>query len=311
MNFIRKQCETDDDYWRIRRFFRSLSAVDVRPTANWDVCDFDYWRWHTLESVWERSPRELRYWENQEEEIVGVLVYGDPGVCHPMADPAVATEDLLHQMLETAESEFLLSLDDGRRLLFPWAGTEDALLNSVLEVRGYELHASGHSTQYHGWQSLLDGPPSAQALDGYSLRSMGSDDYSARSLASWRVFHPGEPDEGADPVGDWYANVQRAPLYRRDLDIVAIDDATSEMAAFSTGYFDDVARIGNILLSGAVPAHPHEELECWTVTELLSRLHRLGAVGCSLTWFESDPGDVYTSAGFDVHSVSKVWKKTF
>jgi mycothiol synthase len=312
MTFIHKQYESPDDYWRIREFFRSLRAADPRPSVNWDVCDFDYWRWHTLENVWERDPQELQYWEHSDGQLAAVLVYGDPGVCHPMADPKTVTADLLHEMLGIAESEFVTALDDGRRVLFPWAQKDDALLNSVLEARGYEHGSGGHSTAYHGWRDLQEAPASSEIPAGYALSSMGdADEYPSRSLASWRVFHPGEPDEGADPTGLWYRNIQRAPLYRRDLDVVAIEEKSRDIIAFSTCYFDDVSRTGTILLSGAAQPHPEEELERAVVIETLRRLHWLGAIGCYLSWFESDPGNVYESAGFQAKAVSRAWKKLF
>ena len=73
MNFVRKQYESDEDYWRIRGFFRNLRAEDPRPSVTWNVSDFDYWRWHTLENVWGRDPRELAYWEDPQGQIVAVL----------------------------------------------------------------------------------------------------------------------------------------------------------------------------------------------------------------------------------------------
>lgn len=312
MNLIPKQYETPDDYWRLREFFRALRVADLRPSGTWDVCSFDYWRWHTLENVWERTPQELRFWENSEGEIEAALVYGDPGVCHPMADPKTVTKTLLHEMLEIAESEFLMTLDDGRRVLFPWADVGDALLSAVLQARGYGHHSGGHATQYHGWRGLQTALLPAECPEGYRLRSMGdSDEYPSRSLASWRVFHPGEPDEGADPTGAWYRNIQRAPTYRRDLDVIAVAEESGDIVAFSTCYFDDVIRTGDIVLSGAAPPHPTVDLERAVVVETLHRLHRLGAVGAYLAWFESEPGSVYESAGFEALAVSRAWRKFF
>jgi len=312
MDFIGRQYKTDDDYWRIRAFFRNLRAEDLRPSVTWNVADFDYWRWHTLENVWERDPHELAYWEDQRGEIIAVLVYGDPGVCHPMAAPKAVTAELLHAMLEKAESEFPWHLDDGRGVLFPWSQTDDVLLNTVLETRGYELGVGGHAREYHGWCALKRTPLGAKTRRGYSLRSMGElDDLPSRSLASWRVHHPGEPDEGADPKGAWYQNVQRAPLYRRDLDVVAVDDSSGHIVAFSTCYFDDVTRTGTILLTGAAQPHPVEDLERAVIAETLRRLHWLGAIGAYLSWFESGPGAVYESAGFEVGAISHAWRKFF
>jgi hypothetical protein len=53
---------------------------------------------------------------------------------------------------------------------------------------------------------------------GYTLRALGDKtEHPARSWASGKAFHPDEPGENYGG-GTGYRNVQRAPLYRRDLD---------------------------------------------------------------------------------------------
>jgi len=312
MNPTRKRYETSEDYWRARAFFRALRVTDPRPSEKWDVCDFDYWRWHWLENVVERPPHELRYWETPNRRIAAVLVQGDPGVCHPMADPKAATEDLLHEMLGVAESAFLTPLGDGRQGLFAWADDEDDLLNSVLESRGYGRHSRNHAMEYHGWQSLRDAPMTSEAPEGYILRSMGDvDEHPSRGLASWRAFHPDEPDEKADPEGSWYRNVQRAPTYRRDLDVVAVCEMSGEIVSFSTCYFDDVLRTGTIVLVGTASAHQRKGLGKAVVTETLRRLHWLGGIAAYVSWYEPVPGTLYESCGFTDQEIGRAWAKAF
>jgi len=312
MNVLRRQYETSDDYRRLREFFRGLRASDPRSGANWHVCDFDYWRWHFMENVWERPLDELRYWEGSDGEVAGVLVQGEPGVLHPMADPKTRTEALLHDMVETAESEFIVELADGRRGLFFWVQEGDAPIQSVLEARGYEPPPEGRGTDYYGWQPLKDAPSEPRIPEGYTVRSMGdADELPSRSLASWRAFHPAEPDEGADPSGLWYRNVQRSPSYRRDLDVVAIDQQNGSIAAFSTAYFDDVTRTGVIVLVGTSTDHQCKGLGRAVVTEALRRLHWMGAVGARVTWTEHVPGLLYQSCGFADFEIGKAWRRFF
>jgi len=69
-----------------------------------------------------------------------------------------------------------------------------------------------------------------------------------RSWASWRGFHPDEPDE--DYQGwEWYLNIQRCPFYCRDLNIVSIAP-DGETATFSTMWYDNVTRIYSLTISG-------------------------------------------------------------
>ena len=310
MTFICRQYETSNDYWRIREFFRALRSADPRPSEIWHVGDFDYWRWHWLENVVERSPNELRYWQTPDGRIAAVLVQGDPGVCHPMADPKTVTDDLLHEMLEIAESECTMTLQDDRRVIFVWADETNDRLNTVLRSRGYEYGQGAHAVEHNAWQALPEAPASAPLPDGYMLRSMGDiDEHPARSLVSWRAFHPEEPDEGADPEGAWYRNIQRAPSYRRDLDVVAVSEKSGDIASFSTCYFDDVVRTGNIVLVGTAPSHQRKGLGKAVVTETLRRLHWLGVVGAYVSWYDPVPGALYESCGFADQEIGRAWRK--
>jgi len=149
-----------------------------------------------------------------------------------------------------------------------------------------------------------------QIAEGYVLRSMGdATGFPSRSLASWRAFHPGEPDEGADPEGDWYEVIQRSPSYRRDLDVVAAEEASGDIAAFSTCYFDDVKRSGVLVLVDTATAHQRQGLGKAVVTECSRRLHRLGAVAAGVTWTEDVPGRLYQSCGFTDYEIGRAWRK--
>jgi len=171
------------------------------------------------------------------------------------------------------------------------------------------LHESVHAVQSNAWQTLPAPPEAAPLPTGYTLRSMGDvDDLPARSLALWRSFHPNEPDEDADPAGDWYRNIQRAPLYRRDLDVVAIAP-NGDIASFATCYYDDVLRTGDFVLVGTAPRHQRKGLGKAVVTEALRRLHHLGAIGAYVSWYESVPGALYQSAGFTDYDIGRAWSR--
>jgi len=309
MHLTLRQYASQADYWRAREFFRALRIANPRPSGNWHVGEFDYWRWHWLENVVQRPPNELRYWETVDGKIASVLVQGDPGVCHPMMDPEVACDDLRREMLEIAESNFAIPLRDGQRAIFIWSDLKDDRLSAVLEARGYGLAEGAHATEHNAWQALLSAPDPAPLPAGYAIRSMGDvEELQPRSLASWRSFHPGEPDEDADSTGDWYRNIQRAPLYRRDLDVVAVAE-NGDIAAFATCFFDDVSRTGVFVLVGSAPPHQRKGLGKAVMTENLRRLHRLGAIGAYVSWYEPLPGALYESAGFTDQEIGRAWKK--
>jgi len=310
MNTHMKQYASPADYWHVRAFLRTVQSMNPRPSGMWHVGVFDYWRWHWLENVVERSPHELRYWEDADGNMVSVLIQGDPGVCHPLIDPSLQTLELAHEMMSVAEEHLTTKDRDGHQVLFIWADERDDLLNSVLRERGFEKHQSAHSTEYHGWQALDRAPDPTPLPAEFAVRSMGDvDELPARSLASWRAFHPGEPDSGADLTGAWYTNVQRCPLYRRDLDVVAVAK-NGDIASFSTCFFDDVSRTGVFVLDGTASAHQCKGLGKAVMTEMLRRLFHLGALGAYVSWYEAPARALYESVGFTDQEISKAWKKT-
>ena len=81
-----------------------------------------------------------------------------------------------------------------------------------------------------------------------------SSELPSRSWASWRAFHSDDPDEKYDGDWSWYQNIQAAPLYRRDLDLVAIAPS-GEVAAFTTTWYDDVTHSGYFEPVGTMPEH--------------------------------------------------------
>jgi len=75
---------------------------------------------------------------------------------------------------------------------------------------------------------------------------------------SLRAFHPNEPSDLYKGCA-WYRNIQRAPLYRHYLDIVAITP-TGEFAYFCTVWFDDVTRADAFEPVGIEPAQQQRGL---------------------------------------------------
>lgn len=76
--------------------------------------------------------------------------------------------------------------------------------------------------------------------DGYyTIRSLGDGlELFERCYASGLGFHAGDIQVAVDNRNDpaWYRNIQTAPLYRRDLDLVAIAPEGA-IAAFCTIWF--------------------------------------------------------------------------
>ena len=119
------------------------------------------------------------------------------------------------------------------------------------------------------------------------------------------MFHPDEPREKYQGW-TWYANVQRVPLYRRDLDILAVSEA-GEMAAFCTVWFDDVTRTAVFEPVGTHPAHQKRGLGKAVMAEGLRRAQRLGATQAGVSSYSEGAHALYASMGFTDVDLLEPW----
>jgi GNAT superfamily N-acetyltransferase len=186
-----------------------------------------------------------------------------------------------------------------------WVHETDALRQDLLTRRGYERRGQ---PEYQRRRTLGLPIPEFQAPDGYSIRSLGGpDEHPARSWLSWKAFHPNEPDEKYEGW-EWYRNVQRAPLYRRDLDLVAVAP-NGELAAFCTLWYDDVTRTAAFEPVGTYPDYQHKGLGKAIMTEGLRRASAMGATLCTVSSYSESAGALYASLGFMDYDLSEPWVK--
>ena len=259
----------------------------------------------------EREPTETRIWETASGEIAGVLNQGDPGVCHLHIHPDTRSRELEEAMVAEAEARMSTQNRDDKRVLWVRADELDALRNEVLSKRGFSRYDSAHSIEHHGRRTLRDRVDEVVLPDGFVVRSMGGDeDLPARSLASWRAFHPGESDDGCDRTGDWYRNVQRSPTYRRDLDVIVVA-ADGEIASFCVCYYDAPSRSGVFVLAGTATDYQRRGLGKAVMSEALRRLRALGATDAYVSWYERPAGALYESVGLRERARSCAWRKVW
>lgn len=296
----------EDDYWRIRAFLRATYLLNGRRERNWQAYRFDYWRAHVNANIF-RTPLEeaIILWETSAGEIAAVLNAEDRGDAVLQVHPAWRTPVLDAEMLDAAEAGFTAPGDGGKRRLTVWADSEDALRRDLLLKRGYE---KGQWPE-HQRRRPMDLPiPDAAPGPGYIVRPMGDDaEHPARSWLSWRAFHPDEPDEAYQGWG-WYRNLQRAPLYRRDLDLVVVAPG-GELAAFCTVWLDDVTRTGSFEPVGTHPDHRRRGLGKAVMAEGLRRLRWLGATLATVGSYDEPAHRLYASMGFTEYDLSEAWIK--
>jgi ribosomal protein S18 acetylase RimI-like enzyme len=128
-----------------------------------------------------------------------------------------------------------------------WVAERDDALVYHLERRGF-TRDKGYMVQYLRW---LEGPIAAPELpEGYFARRMaGEREIPSRAAASHAAFGSDMPE---DRYQARYLGFLRSPVYRPELDIVAIAP-DGRVAAFCNGWLDFTNRVG---LFEPVGTHP-------------------------------------------------------
>lgn len=304
MKLTRRKYRSEDDYWAIRAFLREAFLLNERREVCWPLYRWDYWRWHVNANIFRFDLSAAVFlWETDDGRLAAVLHPDAAGEACLQVHPAFRSAELEVAMISTAETQFAVTQADGSQRLVIWAHEADALRQDLLARRGY---VKGDYPEYQRRRCLDAAIPEFQLPPGYSLRALGDvDEHPARSWLSWRAFHPDEPDEKYEGW-TWYRNVQRAPLYRRDLDLVAVAP-DGELAAFCTLWFDDVTRTAAFEPVGTHPAHQRRGLGRALMAEGLRRVRDLGATLCTVGSYSAAAGALYASVGFTTYELSEPW----
>lgn len=296
----------EDDFWSIRGFLRSTFLLNGRREQNWHVGRWDYWRWHCIDNcgTCPRMEDVTFIWEDPSGEIVAVLNPETAGEAWFHVDPRVSSPELEREALEVAERHLAKADGQGRVRLRAWGSDEGGFSNRMLEERGYE---TGPGSEVHRRRSLALPIPEIDMPAGYDVRSLGGQgELPARSWASWRGFHPDDPEEAYEGW-KWYQNIQRMPLYRRDLDIVAVEEGGG-IASITTVWYDDATRSGYFEPVATVPEHRRRGLASQVILEGLRRLRAMGADLALVGTGEGMPAnELYGALGFEVYLRSQAW----
>lgn len=240
----------NEDYWHIRTFLRDLNMLNDRLE----------WCWHGVENIDQFSLEHVVWlWETGDGQIRAVLNPESPGQAFLQIHPVNQSLDLINEMISVAEQQIVLHTAKGKKNLTVWAVSDDAMRQMSLISRGY------HKTSYQErmrWRSLDDPIPHAELIPGFRVHSLGYGiEFLDRCYASGLAFHPDDINQAYQNRSDpsWYHNIQSAPLYRRDLDLVVTDEDGS-VASFCTVWFDDVTRTSAFEPVGTIPKYQRKGL---------------------------------------------------
>jgi mycothiol synthase len=303
---IRKKYQPEKDQWRVRRFLQEVFLQNGRREFSWPLYRWDYWCWHINANIYQFDLGAAVFlWQDSHEQLIGVLNPCNPGEAFLQVDPTNRSAALEVEMMSTAETQYAVTLPNGKQKLTIWCPAGDSLRQDILYRRGYTRQAW---PEYQRRRDSLESIFDAALPAGYIIRSLGGvEELPARSWASWKAFHPDEP-ESKYKGWEWYCNVQRAPLYNRDLDLVAIAP-NGELAAFCTLWYDPATCSAAFEPVGTHPAHQRRGLGKALMVEGLRRVHALGATLVTVGSYSEAAGALYASAGFSEFDVNEPWLK--
>lgn len=307
MSITHRPYQSEDDFWRMRELLRRIFVLnDYRETC-WHVARLEYARWHTLMNCANLTLNDVAsLWEDGGELVGFVMPDGKRGEAHFNLLPAYRSPELYAEMLQVAEAELTETQEDGSRRLYIWCPAGDALRQALLLGHGY----TQDDWPEHQWRRDLSAPVTpVPTPSGYTLRPLGDGlELLERCYASGLGFHNGDiqfaVENRTDPT--WYRNIQTAPSYRRDLDLVAVAPS-GEIAAFCTIWFDDVTRTAYFEPVATVPAHQRRGLGKALLTDGLLRLQRMGALYAFVGGYSPPANALYHAVFGDDCELDEVW----
>jgi mycothiol synthase len=296
------------DYQSVGAFLREVFLRNQRHMYSWPVARLDYWRWHGIMNLGDGSLEEHVFiWETDDREIVAVLNSEGLRQAFLQIHPRYKSMALEEQMIQLAEENFRGPSQRGGSVLWVWSDAGDTSRQELLKRLGFN-HIS--EADEHQWLRNLEEPIIDRPVkQGYEVRPLGGDfELPSRSWASWRAFHPNEPDDKYQNDWTWYQNIQKAPLYRPELDLVAIapDD---EVAAFTTIWYDEATKSGYFEPVGTRPEHQRQGLARSIMTEGLRRLKRCGATQAMVIGGSMRANALYASVLGPVYDNFQPWER--
>ncbi len=281
--------------------------LNDRRMLSWPLARLDYWRWHGIYNLGDGSlEKDVFLWETTGKKIVAMLNSEGLGNAFLQVHPEFKDPGLEEQMIRQAEEDLRAPSRRGGMVLWIWTEAGDAQRIGILERRGF-THLAEHDG--HQWLRSLELPiPRSEVPTGYAIRSLGNEaELPSRSWASWRAFHPNAPDEDYDGWR-WYLNIQAAPLYRPDLDLVATAPS-GEVAAFTTVWFDEETHSGCFEPVGCMPEHQRKGLARALLHEGMRRLKKLGATMCMTSGGSTHANGLYQAVLGPVYDIYQPWEK--
>ena len=253
----------------------------------------------------------VHLFEEASGELAGFVVLYPPGhfmiaLAPGVADPT-ATFTTMTAWAETHLSDEARAAGTPLEAITTETGSIDHVTARLLTGAGY--HPTGVA-DFQGNHQVLDRDlPEVTLPKGATVRAVnGADerDIAARVELHREVWAPSKF------TLDGYRRLRERPVYRPDLDLVAVTPE-GELAAYCIVWWDPASRTGLFEPVGAAERHRGRRYGSAVMIEGLRRLRALGATDAVVgvaTRPESEPARrLYASTGFEVACRWETWRK--
>jgi predicted N-acetyltransferase YhbS len=314
-----RKYEPEQDFLRIRDFLVYTYQAFDRLT-NWRLERWNYARYFVApllgtygqeEPNLEDSLKAIRFWEdtigvweNDESEIAGVVNLEHPHPEHPGFGEAFFQRHprygfLLAEMLDYAEATLI---NPRTNTLHICIYDYDEPLQALVQQRGYRKDAedSGYDSEL-----VIGDLPEQKLPGGYALQSMAQENNIElrRKAFGLALNHP-DPSEW--PSAFSYEELQKAPDYRKDLDLYVVGP-DGEYVSFCIVWYDSHNRMG---ILEPVGTHPDFRRLGLGREVVLEGIRRAAALGARKVWVGSGQR-FYEAIGFQRKCTSYRWTKKF
>jgi len=314
MRVKHRRYDPEHDFLRVRDLLANHYLVGGSP-YNWGIERWNYARYFvapmfgaqglvnaSMDDIRKKSQEAIRFWENsigvwenESGEIVGVVNPEEYAPKHP-GTPYIqrhpSYDCLLGEMIDYAETTFA---GNGKVRIFVLE--HDKKFQALAGKHGYlkDSKPCGYYSEYD-----LGQLPVSDLPEGYRILSMADEnDLDKRRKVLGLSFRHKDPNDW--PTLFSYQELQRAPDYRNELDLV-VTNASGEYLACCIVWLDEHNKIAHLEPVGSIRLGMGRQV-------VLEGLRRAATLGAQKAVIESDLR-FYEKIGFKrIHPSGCIWTK--
>lgn len=292
----------EQDFLRIRDFLVETYMASAEP-YNWGLERWNWARYHPsmfegdIEKKCRFWEKVVGIWENDENEIVGVVNTEAPrfGEAFFQRHPQYAF--LLDEMLDYAE-ETLADKENSTLRIYVY--DHDEPFQTLVQKRGYQ-----QDVEHPGYDSefVIEGLSEIKLPEGYAVQSMAQENnLEQRCKVQGLGFNHRDPSEWATVFA--YQEVQKAPDYRKDLDLYVVGPG-GEFVSSCIVWYDEHNRMG---FFEPVSTHLDFRHRGFGRAVVMEGIRRISALGAEKARVGSDQ-PFYEAIGFRKKYAGYLWTR--